>query len=151
MTDPMKTIVSLTISPYIVLQKNYFLTYYTKHFENKFLKITVWYTWAFSYVLFLCASARSLPLLTSVKLWKPARVKSVLICVMEGVMLLLVWWCHGMRHRQTQSFLAGCLETPPIFSIYHFAGVTFSTINLSTWNLDSTWNYGLGDAFDLGC
>lgn len=111
------------------------------------LKIIVWYTWASSYDVFLCASAGSLPLLTSVKLWKPARVKSVLICVMEGVMLLLVWRCHGMRHRQTQSFLAGCLETPPIFSIYHFVGVTFSTINLSTWNLDSTWNYGWGKCF----
>lgn len=33
-----------------------------------------------------------------------------------------------------QSFPAGCLETPPILSIYHL-GVTFSTIDLSTWNL----------------
>lgn len=113
--------------------------YWKQQFQfvtTPFFQITVWEPLASSHHVFLCASAGSLPLLTSVKLWKPARVKSVLICVMEGAMPLLVWWCHGMRHRQTQSFLAGCLETPPLFSIYHL-GVTFPTINLSTWNLES--------------
>lgn len=31
------------------------------------------------------------------------RVKSLLICVMAGVMLLSLWWCHGMRRRQTHN------------------------------------------------
>lgn len=85
--------------------------------------------------VFLCASAKSLPFLTAVKLWKHCK-SEITIDLRNGRRdaPVGVWWCHGMRHRQTQSFLAGCLETPPILSIYHL-GVTFSTINLSTWNL----------------
>lgn len=34
------------------------------------------------------------------------RVKLLLICVMAGVMLRLLWWCHGMRRRQTHNLFS---------------------------------------------